>query len=124
MVGPYYKGVSIRAGADDIRRVIARARHHMPKTKLRSRKNCTPRTMYRYKGNTFSHSLLIQHVQLFKECDFTHTTILQTISTAYVTIPKVTSKMLNQDFTIFSIFFAILNHFFLNCAIIKGTGPD
>ena len=36
--------------ADDIRRAIAR--HHTPKIKLRSRKNCTPRTMYRYKGNT------------------------------------------------------------------------
>ena len=38
--------------AGDMRRVITHTRHHTPKTKLRFRKNSTPRTMYRYKGNT------------------------------------------------------------------------
>ena len=35
----------LKSSADDIRQAIACPRHQTPKTKLKSRKNCTPRTM-------------------------------------------------------------------------------
>ena len=39
--------------AGDMRRVITRTRHHTPKTKLRCRKNSTPRTMYKVSNCLF-----------------------------------------------------------------------